>query len=141
MNSFRSSTPGIFAVVLIMAGTVILSVSSPSVPGSMAADIKMASRDASGSPPPQAPCQGIPVFKEEIIGFSVAKPHDWQIRYTTGVISILKDAQAREGVLIYPVRPKTGFSVAEILSSYLDILKKSSTASSPDRLFGILLGP
>ena len=130
MNLFRSSIPGIFAVVIFMGGTVILSVSSPLVPGSVAADIGIASRDATGSPPPQTPCRGIPVFKEDIIGFSVNKPPGWQIRYTTGVISILKDAQAREGVLIYPVRPKAGFSLAEFLSSYLNILKKSSTASS-----------
>jgi hypothetical protein len=130
MNLFRSSIPGIFAVVIVMGGTVVLSTSSPRVPDSAVTDIKIVNRDATGSPSPQRPCQGIPVFKEEIFGFSVSKPSGWQIRYTTGVISIMKDAQAREGVLIYPVRPKAGFSLGEFLSSYLNILKKSSTALS-----------
>jgi hypothetical protein len=130
MNVFRSYVQGILAVLFVMGGTVILSVSFALVPESAVADIKVVSREATGSPPPQTPCRGIPVFKEEIFGFSVSKPPGWQIRYTTGVISIIKDAQAREGVLIYPVRPKAGFSLGEFLSSYLNILKQSSTALS-----------
>jgi len=78
----------------------------------------------------QVPCQGLDDFKEVVVGFAVKKPTGWLLRYTTGVITIIKDEEAQEGALIYPVRPKAGFSLEEFFSSYLNILKKSSSASS-----------
>jgi hypothetical protein len=82
------------------------------------------------APNPQIPCQAINTFKEDVIGFIVKKPTGWLLRYTTGVITILKDDKAQEGVMIYPVRPKAGFSLEDFLSSYLNILKKLSNVSS-----------
>ena len=130
MNLSRSTIPGIFAVLIFAGGPGILSASSPLDSKTVRTDVGRANRDATGAPAAQMPCRGIPIFKEDVIGFSVNKPSGWQIRYTTGVISILKDAQAREGVLIYPVRPKAGFSLGEFISGYLNILKQSPTASS-----------
>ena len=82
------------------------------------------------APNPQIPCQAINTFKEDVIGFIVKKPTGWLLQYTTGVITILKDDKAQEGVMIYPVRPKAGFSLEDFLSSYLNILKKLSNVSS-----------
>lgn len=70
------------------------------------------------------------IFKDDVIGFSVKRPGGWRLRYTTGVIAILKDDQAREGVLIYPVKPKAGFILQDFLTSYLNILKMSSNRTS-----------
>ncbi len=72
----------------------------------------------------------VSTFKDEVIGFSIRRPAGWRIRYTTGVIAVLKDDQAREGVLIYPVRPRSGFTLQDFLSSYLTVLKASSTGTS-----------
>jgi hypothetical protein len=69
-------------------------------------------------------------FKDDVIGFSVKRPDGWRLRYTTGVIAILKDDQAREGVLIYPIKPKAGFTLQDFMTSYLNILKKSSNKTS-----------
>lgn len=77
---------------------------------------------------PQMPA--LSTFKDDVVGFSVKRPAGWRLRYTTGVIAVLKDDQAREGVLIYPVRPKAGFTLKDFLSSYLNVLKASSTGSS-----------
>lgn len=120
MNIFRSSFLRICFAVILMSGTLAVSA---------ATDNRIVGHGAVGSPS-FSTCQDMPLFKEEIFGFSMSKPYGWQIRYTTGVISLTKDAQAREGVLIYPVRPKAGFSLREFLSSYLNILKKSSTTLS-----------
>ena len=79
---------------------------------------------------PRTPCQAIDAFKEDVIGFMVKKPSGWLLRYTTGVITILKNDKAQEGVLIYPVRPQPGFSLEDFFSSYLNILKKSGDVSS-----------
>jgi hypothetical protein len=70
------------------------------------------------------------VFQDTVVGFSVKRPAGWKVRYTTGVLVILKDDQAKEGVLIYPVRPKAGLNLRDFLSSYLAVLKKSSTSAS-----------
>jgi hypothetical protein len=69
-------------------------------------------------------------FKDDVIGFSIKRPNGWRLRYTTGVIAILKDDQAREGVLIYPVKPKAGFTLQDFLKIYLNILKTSSNRTS-----------
>ncbi len=79
-------------------------------------------------PAPQS--SAVSLYRDDIVGFSVKRPAGWLIRYTTGVIAVLKDDQAREGVLIYPVRPKAGFMLQDFLSSYLGVLKKSSSGSS-----------
>lgn len=76
------------------------------------------------------PCRSLETFKENVVGFLVKKPAGWRLMYTSGVIIIIKDAKAQEGVLIYPVRPRAGFSLKEFLSSYLNILKSSTAASS-----------
>lgn len=86
---------------------------------------------------PSISCQGailqipaLSTFKDDVIGFSVKRPGGWRLRYTTGVIAILKDDQAREGVLIYPVKPKESFTLQDFLKSYLNILKASSNRTS-----------
>lgn len=80
------------------------------------------------APVPQSPA--VSLFKDDIAGFSVRRPAGWLVRYTTGGIVLLKDDQAREGVLIYPVRPNAGFALQDFLSSYLAVLKRSSSGSS-----------
>jgi hypothetical protein len=76
------------------------------------------------------PCRSLETFKEDVFGFLVKKPAGWILRYTTGVITILRDTQGQEGVLIYPVRPQAGFTLEDFFSSYLNILKESSKDSS-----------
>ena len=123
MNLFLKATLGAFAFVILIGSTIIPTVF-------LRLEFGTARADNRNDLTPQVPCPGIPVFKDDVVGFSVNKPPGWQIRYTTGVISITKDAQTREGVLIYPLRPKAGLSLAEFLSSYLNVLKKSPTVSS-----------
>ena len=76
-------------------------------------------------------------FKDDVIGFSVKRPAGWRLRYTTGVIAVLKNDQASEGVLIYPVRPKAGFTLQDFLTGYLNILKASSTSTSRIEFAGL----
>ncbi len=118
------------AAAIFMGGLLILPLASPLASGVAGINAGTINRDVAGPPSFATPCRDIPVFKEDVIGFSINKPTGWHIRYTTGVISILKDPQGREGVLIYPVRPKSGFSLDQFLSSYLNVLKKSPTPSS-----------
>jgi len=88
---------------------------------------KAAERSEKNAP---IPCGSLETFKEDVFGFLAKKPAGWILRYTTGVITILRDVQGQEGVLIYPVRPRTGFTLEDFFSSYLNILKESSKASS-----------
>ena len=76
------------------------------------------------------PCRSLETFKENVFGFLVKKPAGWILRYTTGVITILRDDLGQEGVLIYPVRPQAGFTLEDFFSSYLNILKELSKDSS-----------
>ena len=76
------------------------------------------------------PCRSLETFKEDVVGFLVKKPAGWIIRYTTGIITILRDSQGQEGVLIYPIRPQTGFTLENFFSSFMNILKESSKDSS-----------
>jgi hypothetical protein len=79
---------------------------------------------------PISPCQGMTVFKEDVIGFVVKKPDNWMIRYTTGIILVLKDFNAEEGVLIYPVRAGRGLTLADFMTGFLGALKKAPAGSS-----------
>jgi hypothetical protein len=79
---------------------------------------------------PQVLCQSLATFREDVVGFIVKRPAGWRIMYTTGVITVLKDDKAREGVLIYPIRPKAGFTLQEFASSYLNVLRRSPAGSS-----------
>jgi hypothetical protein len=88
---------------------------------------KAAERSEKNAP---IPCGSLETFKEDVVGFLVKKPAGWIIRYTTGVITILRDNQGQEGVLIYPIRPQTGFALEDFFSSYLNILKELSKDSS-----------
>jgi hypothetical protein len=76
------------------------------------------------------PCRSLEMFKEDVVGFLVKKPAGWIIRYTTGIITILRDNQGQAGVLIYPIRPQTGFTLENFFSSFMNILKESSKDSS-----------
>ena len=76
------------------------------------------------------PCRSLETFNEEVVGFQVKKPAGWVLRYITGTITILRDSQGQEGVLIYPIRPRAGFTLEDFFSSYLNILKESSKSSS-----------
>ena len=77
-----------------------------------------------------APSPALSAFTDDVIGFSLKRPAGWRLRYTTGVIAVLKDDQAREGVLIYPVQPKAGFTLQAFLTSYLTVLKASPTSAA-----------
>lgn len=79
---------------------------------------------------PGSPIPALSVFTDEVIGFSLKRPPEWRLRYASGTILLLKDNQAREGVLIYPVRPQPGFSPQDFLTSYLRVLKASPTAAT-----------
>jgi hypothetical protein len=88
---------------------------------------KAAARSEKNAP---IPCRSLETFKEDVVGFLVKKPAGWIIRYTTGVITILRDNQGQAGVLIYPVRPQAGFTLGDFFSSFMNILKESSKDSS-----------
>jgi hypothetical protein len=85
---------------------------------------------AAGFPGASAPCPGMLTFQEDTIGFALSKPPAWMIRYTSGVILVLKDAAADEGVLIYPIRPAPGLTLSEFMSDVLGALKRGSTDAS-----------
>jgi hypothetical protein len=106
------------AILRILAASLLVVSMIPSLAPPSRADV----------PAPQS--TAVSLFRDDIVGFGVKRPAGWLIRYTTGVIAILKDEQAREGVLIYPVRPKAGFTLQDFLSSYLAVLKRSSSGSS-----------
>lgn len=74
------------------------------------------------------PIPALTAFTDDVIGFSLKRPAGWRLRYATGVIAVLKDDQAREGVLIYPVKPKAGFTLQAFLTSYLTVLRASPTS-------------
>ncbi|MCX6539400.1 MAG: hypothetical protein NT151_10795 [Acidobacteria bacterium] len=76
------------------------------------------------------PIPALTAFTDDVVGFSLKRPAGWRLRYTTGVIAVLKDDQAREGVLIYPVKPKPGFTLQAFLTSYLTVLKASPTSAA-----------
>jgi hypothetical protein len=87
-------------------------------------------RSADRGPKGGTPLPALTAYTDDIVGFSLKRPAGWRLRYTTGVIAVLKDDQAREGVLIYPVKPKAGFTLPDFLTSYLSILKASPTGTA-----------
>jgi hypothetical protein len=87
------------------------------------------------------PCRSLETFKEEVVGFQVKKPAGWVLRYITGTITIFRDNQGQEGVLIYPIRPRAGFTLEDFFSSYLNILKESSKNSSRVDYSDVTSGP
>lgn len=87
-------------------------------------------RPSDRGPKGNDPLRALTLYTDDVVGFSLKRPAGWRLRYTTGVIAVLKDDQAREGVLIYPIKPKAGFTLRDFLTSYLLILKTSPTGTA-----------
>jgi len=87
-------------------------------------------RSSDHGPKGSDPLPALTAYTDDVIGFSLKRPAEWRLRYTTGVIAVLKDDQAKEGVLIYPIRPKAGFTLQDFLTNYLLILKMSPTGAA-----------
>jgi len=117
------------AIIITIAGGVPIMTGCKSKKGTSGNVINSQAAANSGKSA-SIPCRSLETFKEDVFGFLVKKPAGWVLRYTTGTITILRDNQGQEGVLIYPVRPQAGFTLGDFFSSYLNILKESSKNSS-----------
>jgi len=76
-------------------------------------------------------------FTEPFSGFSIEKPKNWQVKYTTGVITVTKDNNMQEGFLVYPVVPENGLTLVELTEKYLSVLKNSATSEAQIDYSGI----